>query len=224
MPARWPPPRPLIVSLLLPGGAAAHPGHAVATVDVGQNSYAPAEITIFVGDGINWVFRGPDTNHSITADPGQIESFDSDPATRRPCTPSTTRYYHDFYGLGTYTYHCKVHPEMRGTIHVENPQPPALRSAKVKPSELCNGRGCPEAKLKVEVGETANIVGTIQRRGKKNWKEVREIGPTAVETGKSALPLDIEGLKPDKYRAVVRAQDAFSLVSEPERAEFTIRD
>ena len=210
-------------ALLLPGASSAHPGHAVAQVDVGQNRFEPAEIEIFVGDGINWVFRGPDTNHSITADPDQIETFDSDPGNPAPLHAIDDTYYHDFYGLGTYTYHCKVHPEMRGTIRVRNPQPPALYSAKVKPAELCNGRGCPDPKLKVKVDQTANVVGAIERKDK-NWQEVREVGPTLVEAGKNTLPLDIKGLSPGKYRAVVRATDEFSLASERQKAEFVIRN
>jgi plastocyanin len=212
----------LAAALLLPSAASAHPGHAIAEVDVGQNRFEPAEIEIFVGDGINWVFRGPDTNHSITADPGQIESFDSDPGEAYPVHAIDDVYYHDFYGLGTYTYHCKVHPEMRGSITVRRPQPPVLSSAAVKPGKLCNGPSCPKPDLRVKVDHAVNIIGDIERRGKR-WREVRELPPRAVEGGKSSVPLDIKGLSPGRYRAVVRARDDFGMFSDPQRAKFEIR-
>jgi len=211
----------LAAGLLLPAGASAHPGHAVAEVDVGENRYEPADIEIFVGDGINWVFRGPDTNHSITADPGQIETFDSDPDNPFPVHAIDDVYYHDFYGLGTYTYHCKVHPEMRGSVTVRSPQPPVLSSAKVKPATLCAGKGCPKPQLRVKVNHAVNIVGEIERHGKR-WREVRELPPRAVDGGKSSVPLDVKGLRPGEYRAVVRARDDIGLFSTPERAEFEI--
>jgi plastocyanin len=213
----------LVAALALPGGGSAHPGHQVAEVSVGQFRYQPAEINIVIGDGINWVFRGPETNHTITADPGQSETFDSDPGTTSPSHAIDDTFYNLFNTKGTFTYHCKVHPDMRGTIHVTDPTPPTILAANVRPTSFCTGRGCKKPKLKVTVDQAATMEGTLERRGKR-WKEIRELGPTFLNAGENVLPLDAKGLDPAKYRAIVSARDAFGLTSAPENAEFQIEE
>ena len=73
--------------------AAHHPGHGPVRVDVGDGAFKPADIRIGTGDTVLWVWSGPDLDHTVTADPGQAEQFDSDPGgtpTTSWTTPSRT--------------------------------------------------------------------------------------------------------------------------------------
>src|SRR5688572_240194 len=100
--------------------AGGHPGHGPGTVGIGDNRFSPAKLTVAVGDTTIWFWNGPDTNHSVTSDSGQDERFDSDPDTA-PVLVSHEKgdsFAHRFDHTGTFTYACKVHPAMRGTIVV----------------------------------------------------------------------------------------------------------
>src|SRR5688572_12196058 len=71
-----------LVLVLLPAASGAHPGHGLEPVVVDGDSFAyePATVTVGVGDSLVWTWDGNlFNNHSVTADPGQAEQFDSDP-------------------------------------------------------------------------------------------------------------------------------------------------
>ena len=209
-------------ALLLPGTGSGHPGHQVAEISVGLVSFQPAEVTIATGDGIGWVFRGPDTNHTITADAGQSETFDSDPGVSEPSHAIDDSYYHDFFTAGSFTYHCRVHPQMRGTVNVIDPRPPSMETPEVRPREFCAGRGCPKPKLRISINEQATLAGAIQRRAVDDWEQVRPLDEKTVERGTQELKLPVKGLEPGRYRVEVTARDSFNLVSEPRRARFVV--
>lgn len=92
-----------LVLLLVPATAAAD--RDVRIADLG---YAPATVTVRVGDTVTWTNRDP-VEHTATATNG---SFDTgligvdDRASIR------------FTRVGTYTYLCTPHPDMRGTVVV----------------------------------------------------------------------------------------------------------
>src|SRR2546423_2726988 len=97
--------RGLITPALIAFGALAAPAHA-ADVTIRNYSFMPSSITIAQGDTVKWTWAGPDTNHSVTADSGQADSWDSDPMG----TPLTINhsagatFSHTFNTTGTFTY------------------------------------------------------------------------------------------------------------------------
>src|SRR3954467_1949865 len=77
--------RRLLLPAVLALGVTSAPAQA-ADVKIQNFSFMPASITIGQGDTVTWTWAGPDTNHSVTSDPNQAHSLDSDPA--RTPTPA----------------------------------------------------------------------------------------------------------------------------------------
>src|SRR3712207_9096284 len=68
----------LALGALIAFGLLAAPARA-ADVNIGGFEFSPSSVTINQGDSVTWHFDGPDTNHSVTSDAGQADSWDSDP-------------------------------------------------------------------------------------------------------------------------------------------------
>jgi plastocyanin len=85
---------------------------ATAAADTGVTisdfQFAPASVTIDVGDTVTWTNDGP-TPHSATADDGSFDTGIFDAGQSRSET---------FDQAGTFAYFCTPHPNMRGTITV----------------------------------------------------------------------------------------------------------
>src|SRR5919206_306000 len=94
---------------------------ATSDVGVANFQFSPSRVDIQPGDTVTWRFAGPDTDHSVTSDPGQAESFDSDPGNSSPLHRLGDTFSHTFTTPGTYTYFCKVHPFMTGRVVVRAP-------------------------------------------------------------------------------------------------------
>ena len=160
------------------------------TVSVANNRYSPSEVTINQNEKVTWRFDGPDTNHSVTSDPGQAESFDSDPG-RNPSSvdhPPGSTFSHTFTRTGSFTYYCKVHPSMRGRVNVTAPgqapppggeprpgqppaggagdDPPRIGSVRVSPTSLCarRTRRCRTVagRLRFRLSEDASVRARIE--------------------------------------------------------------
>ena len=161
------------------------------TVSIANNRYTPSEVTINQNEKVTWRFDGPDTNHSVTSDPpGQAESFDSDPG-RNPSSadhPPGSTFSHTFTRTGSFTYYCKVHPNMRGRVNVTAPgqapppggeprpgqppagstgdDPPRIGSVRVRPPSLCarRTRRCRTVagRLRFRLSEDASVRARIE--------------------------------------------------------------
>jgi plastocyanin len=70
--------------------------------------FEPANAAIESGDTITWVNEG-NTPHTVTSDDGQFDSEVLKPGDSFSVT---------FTGAGTLTYHCEIHPSMRGSVSV----------------------------------------------------------------------------------------------------------
>ena len=90
-----------------PAPPAAPPG---ATVHLKNDAFVPASITIRSGDSVTFV-NDDDDAHTATADDA---SWDSEGLNQGQ------RWTHLFARSGTYTYHCTVHPFMKGEIIVRS--------------------------------------------------------------------------------------------------------
>jgi plastocyanin len=102
----------LAVCLLAVGCGGGGPGPApVATVTLRQTLYTPADLSLKVGDAVEWVWADGNVPHNIDG-ASDLSDFDSG----TPTTTGTWRYR--FGKAGTYSYHCDVHPQMMGTVVV----------------------------------------------------------------------------------------------------------
>jgi plastocyanin len=71
---------------------------------VQSNFYSPATLSVAAGTSVTWAWRGG--SHSVT-----FSDADSD-------IKSSGTFERTFPTAGTFPYHCRVHPEMTGTITV----------------------------------------------------------------------------------------------------------
>jgi plastocyanin len=89
-----------------------HAPRATAAADTGVTisdfQFAPASVTVDVGDTVTWTNDGP-TPHSATADDRSFDTGILDAGQSRSET---------FDQAGTFAYFCTPHPNMRGTVTV----------------------------------------------------------------------------------------------------------
>jgi plastocyanin len=97
----------LAIAALAPGlpGLAAQGGAAVAVVDF---AFDPVLIGVAVGDTVTWTNYGAES-HTVTADDSSFTSGLLAPGEGFSAT---------FAANGSYTYRCRIHPSMTGTIVV----------------------------------------------------------------------------------------------------------
>jgi plastocyanin len=107
----------VVSALVVVGAAGAHKHrtaqaqkHPTRTVLIKNFHFKPAKITIKRGTKVRWINRDS-TAHTATANNGR--SFDS--GRLRP----GERYTHTFKSAGKKRYHCKIHPDMRGSVLVK---------------------------------------------------------------------------------------------------------
>ncbi len=90
-------------------GTPANTASGGSEVSIHNFSFNPATITVKRGTAVTWK-NNDSTGHTITAD-----------GTNGPASgvvdPGTT-YSFTFDTAGTFTYHCSIHPSMRGTVIV----------------------------------------------------------------------------------------------------------
>jgi plastocyanin len=80
-------------------------------VDISGSAFNPAAITVTAGTVVTWT-NFDAFEHTATGDPGSLDPWDS--GTLAPNGIFTRT----FNLLGTYTYHCAIHPGMRGTVAI----------------------------------------------------------------------------------------------------------
>jgi plastocyanin len=195
------------LALVLPGAGAGHPGHGPTHVTIGDSAFAPATAEVQAGDTVLWFWEGrQNTKHSVTADPGQAEAFDSDPG-KDATTVTHVRgdvYGHKFAQVGTFTYACKVHPGERGTIVVRTAPPPpefpppSLSDVSVRPKAACARRrgGC---STRVVVRFTVATDALVKVRLVRGTRTARRRELTVAE-GAHRVTLSVRGLRPARYR------------------------
>ena len=141
---------------------------------MGDDFLRPAETRVATGDTVVWKWLGPAGDHSVTADPGQAESFDSDPgkAPSAIAHPAGFTFTHRFTQTGRFTYRCRVHPAMTGEVTVIALPPrdvkrPALSKLSVRPGRVCprSTSRCraTRAYVHLSLSEPATVVGRMDR-------------------------------------------------------------
>jgi plastocyanin len=90
------------------GGVEAVPVQDARSVGIGDNFFDPPDVAVEPGSTITWTNNGA-VPHTVTADDGSFDSGVLNPG---------DSYTVAFDGQGTVTYHCTIHPEMRGSVTV----------------------------------------------------------------------------------------------------------
>lgn len=95
---------------------------STADVDVRDNSFAAANVTVDVGGTVQWTQTGSNP-HTITASDGSFDSSPDCPPDFALCLSTGDTFSQSFTQAGTYTYFCKVHGAadgsgMAGTVTV----------------------------------------------------------------------------------------------------------
>ena len=89
------------------GGSA--PAAGGSTVEIKDFMFAPAKLTVTAGTSVSWKFDDS-TQHTVTADDNSFMSA---------AMGDGQTYMHTFDTKGTLTYHCSIHPFMKGSVEVK---------------------------------------------------------------------------------------------------------
>jgi plastocyanin len=84
---------------------------STTTVEILNNAFNPDQLNVAPSTTVTWVNRDS-VAHTVTADNGLFDSGQLAPGASYPVV---------LEGAGTVTYHCELHPEMRGSIVVGEP-------------------------------------------------------------------------------------------------------
>lgn len=92
----------------------ANPGNAntnqnATTVTIKNFAFTPANLTVKAGSTVQWTNMDT-TDHTVTSDNNLFNSG---------TLSNSDSYQFKFDTPGTYTYHCSIHPMMKGTITVQ---------------------------------------------------------------------------------------------------------
>jgi plastocyanin len=202
---------------------------ATKDVTVGNNFFSPDTVTINQGDRVTWTFSGE--NHSVTSDPDSAEQFDSDPSTDSPLHLPGDKFSHDFNTPGTFSYHCKVHSTMHGTVVVKAPggggpppdtTPPAVNAVKVRAGRSCRKRKhCKKRATKItfQLSEPARVRITFHRsKGKQPKAVVRQ-----AKAGQTTVKRSLKQLPRSRYTMKLVATDASGNAAKPVKRKFRVR-
>ncbi|HEY7032485.1 MAG TPA: cupredoxin domain-containing protein [Thermomicrobiales bacterium] len=96
----------MTAQIVVKEAAAAPPGKAVSIKDF---QFSPASRSVIVGTTVTWTNTG-DAPHTVTSDDGVFDSGRIEPGDDFSFT---------FDQVGTFTYHCAIHPRMKGKIVVK---------------------------------------------------------------------------------------------------------
>lgn len=95
-----------------PASTPAAPAGSPDTITIRNFAFSPAAFTVKPGTTVTWV-NDDSAPHTIVSDDGAPVSFTS------PQLSTGASFSQLFNQAGTYTYHCSIHPSMKGTIVVE---------------------------------------------------------------------------------------------------------
>jgi plastocyanin len=89
-------------------------------VAISHYQWSRAEIQLDLGEHVTWYWVGPDTMHSVTGSSANDAGLDSDPGKATPRHSIGDTFQLTFNTPGTYDFQCKLHPTVRGTVHVSS--------------------------------------------------------------------------------------------------------
>lgn len=232
-----------LATIAVPAAAALAPAAEAANRRVAISNYqwSQPEIQIDLGEHVGWYWVGPDVVHSVTGTSDNARGLDSDPETNLPQHPVGDSFALSFDQPGVYSFQCKLHSTVRGTVVVSaepgdpvaEPDPvPASRVDLVEPqirhlrlpSASLTGRG---GQLHFWLGERAKLDADYFRLGPGGEREFAGWGKWSGYLGLNEIRFGGRGkhfdAPPGRYLAELRATDRENNVSDPRRVRFSIR-
>ncbi len=103
-------------ALLVPAAASAENRR----ISISNYAWSDMDFAIDRGEHVSWYWIGPDTMHSITGDSPDSAGLDSDPQTNQPQHRIGDSFRLDFDEPGVYSFRCKLHSTVRGTVTVSS--------------------------------------------------------------------------------------------------------
>jgi plastocyanin len=85
------------------------PSSSGTSVSIVNMSFSPANLTVAVGSTVKWT-NNDAMAHTVTSDNGSFDSGN---------IAAGASYSRMFSTVGTFSYHCTIHPGMTGTITVK---------------------------------------------------------------------------------------------------------
>jgi plastocyanin len=96
------------------------PAQALNTrVSIADFQWSNNELQVDLGETVTWDWIGPDTMHSVTGEPSNATQWNSDPGNVRP-HPLGDTFSVTFDQPGVYSFVCKLHASVNGTVVVSN--------------------------------------------------------------------------------------------------------
>lgn len=207
-------------------------------IAISNYQWSDDDIHIDLGEHVTWYWTGPDTIHSVTGQPPNATKWDSDPGTL-PRHLVGDKYEVTFDQPGTYSFHCKIHSLVRGTVTVSDtpgdpdsepdPVPKSnvdLKAPKMRNVSLPRKFGKSGAPLRYSLGEPGKLeveYYRISRKGKKRFAGYATykayVGYNRARIGKrkpNFVP------KRGRYVAEFRVTDQANNTSKPKRRSFRI--
>jgi plastocyanin len=89
-------------------------------IAIGDYKWSSPVIHLDLGEHVTWYWVGPDTIHSVTGTSANDAGWDSDPNSAIPDHQVGDRFQLSFSSAGTYTFQCKLHSTVRGTVEVSS--------------------------------------------------------------------------------------------------------
>lgn len=208
-------------------------------IAISNYQWSDPDIHVDLGEHVTWYWVGPDVVHSVTGFSDNDRLIDSDPNNSLPQHPVGDSFKVDFDRAGSYSFRCKLHSTVRGTVTVSDtpgdpntepdPVPPArvdLKAPRLRKLQLASpirGRG---GQLHFNLGERAKLVGDYYRvdaHGKRSYAGWARwsgyVGFNEVRFGGRGKHFDAA---PGRYVAVLRATDHDQNESDPRQVHFKI--
>jgi plastocyanin len=216
-------------------------GAANRRIAIADYQWSDPEIEINLGEHVTWYWIGPDLMHSVTGEPPSAAGIDSDPQTNTPRHQIGDAFRLDFNTPGTYSFTCKLHSAVRGTVTVSaTPGDPAsepdpvpasrvdLRAPTLRDLALADTvvhrRG---TRLRFALDEHGKVDAEFYRRHRHGQREFAgyqrwdaHIGLNDVRFGAPSKQFDAD---PGRYLVLVRATDESNNTSRPRKLRLAIR-
>jgi plastocyanin len=222
-------------------------GAANRRIAIGHYTWSDRAINLNLGEHVTWYWVGPDTQHSVTETSPVPGAVDTDPNSNIPHHTVGDKFQVTFNTPGTFTFHCKLHPSVGGTVTVSavpgdptsEPDPIPQSNVDVRPPHLSEvalrhpsmGRrgttlryGTDEAVAKLDA-EIYRVAGSkdghrhLAFAGWQIWKH-GTVGYNRVHFGGRSKHFKP---KSGSYMAFLRASDASHNASKRIKLPFSIR-
>jgi plastocyanin len=210
-------------------------------ISISDYQWSDPEIEIGLGEHVSWYWIGPDLMHSVTGEPPNAIGIDSDPQVNTPLHRIGDTFRLDFDAPGTYSFTCKLHSAVSGTVTVSatpgdpvsEPDPvpqsrvdlraPTLRDLALA-DRVAHHRG---TRLRFALDERAKVDAEFYRRQRHGPREFAGYQRLDAHIGlndvRIAAPSKQFDAGPGRYLVLVRATDESNNTSRARKLRLAIR-